>query len=72
MGVLALGVGFATPLATAGVVLHLAGHALAKALGFYTAMPLLQHQPDAAEQPPRGVARASGSTATAFGISLAR
>ena len=48
MGVLALGIGFATPLATAGVVLHLAGHALAKALGFYTAMPLLHHQPDAA------------------------
>ena len=57
MGVLALGIGFATPLATAGVVLHLAGHALAKALGFYTAMPLLHHQPDAAEQPPRGVAQ---------------
>ena len=37
MGVLALGIGFATPLATAGVVLHLAGHALAKALGFYAA-----------------------------------
>jgi hydrogenase-4 component F len=71
MGVLALGIGFATPLAIAGVVLHLAGHALAKALGFYTAMPLLHHQPGAAERPPRGVAHASGATATAFGVSLA-
>ena len=71
MGVLALGIGFATPLATAGVVLHLAGHALAKALGFYTAIPLLHHQPSAAEQPPRGIARASSGTAAAFGVTLA-
>jgi len=71
MGVLALGIGFATPLATAGVLLHLAGHALAKALGFYAAMPLLRHQPDAIEHPPRGVGRASTGTAAAFGVSLA-
>jgi len=71
MGVLALGIGFATPLATAGVVLHLAGHALSKALGFYTAMPLLHYQPDASEHPPRGVARASSGTAAAFGVTLA-
>jgi hydrogenase-4 component F len=70
MGVLALGIGFATPLATAGVVLHLAGHALAKALGFYTAMPLLHHQPDAAERPPRSVANASTGTAAAIGVTL--
>jgi len=70
MGVLALGIGFATPLATAGVVLHLAGHALVKALGFYTAMPLLRHQPDAAEQPPRSVANASTGTAAAIGVTL--
>ena len=70
MGVLALGIGFATPLATAGVLLHFAGHALAKALGFYAAMPLLRHQPDAAEHPPRGVARASVGTAAAIGVSL--
>ena len=71
MGVLALGIGFATPLATAGVVLHLAGHALAKALGFYTAMALLHHRPDAADRPPRGVSRASAGTATAMGVTLA-
>jgi hydrogenase-4 component F len=70
MGVLAVGIGFATPLATAGVVLHLAGHALAKALGFYAAMPLLRHQPDAAQRAARGVAGASPGTAAAMGVSL--
>jgi hydrogenase-4 component F len=70
MGVLALGIGFATPLATAGVVLHVAGHALAKALGFYAAAPLLRHQPDAAEHPARGLATASPGTAAAVGVSL--
>lgn len=70
MGVLALGIGFDTPLATAGVVLHLAGHALAKSLGFYAAMPLLRNQPEAAEHAPRGVARASPGTAAAIGVSL--
>jgi hydrogenase-4 component F len=70
MGVLALGIGFATPLATAGVVLHLAGHALAKALGFYAATPLLRHQPEAAEHPPQGLASASPATAAAVGLSL--
>jgi hydrogenase-4 component F len=70
MGVLALGIGFATPLATAGVVLHLAGHALAKALGFYAALPLLRHQPQSAEQAPRGIARVSAGTAAAVGVSL--
>jgi hydrogenase-4 component F len=70
MGVLALGIGFATPLATAGVVLQLAGHALAKALGFYAAMPLLRHQPAAAERAPLGVAGASAGTAAAMGVSL--
>ncbi len=37
MGVIALGIGFANPLATAGVIIHVAGHALAKSLGFYAA-----------------------------------
>ena len=41
MGVIALGIGFGTPLALAGVAVHIAGHALAKALGFYAATPLL-------------------------------
>ena len=47
MGVIALGIGFATPLALAGVAVHIAGHAVAKALGFYAATPLLAHEPDA-------------------------
>ena len=36
------------PLALAGVAVHVAGHALAKALGFYAATPLLGHEPRAA------------------------
>ncbi|MHB1835044.1 MAG: proton-conducting transporter transmembrane domain-containing protein [Solirubrobacteraceae bacterium] len=70
MGVLALGIGFANPLATAGVVLHLAGHGLAKALGFYAAIPLLGNQPEAAVRAPRGVATASAGTAAALAVSL--
>ena len=70
MGVLALGIGFGHPLAIAGVVLHVAGHALAKALGFYAAVPLLRFQPQAASRPARGVARTSPATASAMGISL--
>ncbi len=71
MGVIALGIGFGTPLAIAGVVLHVAGHALAKALGFYAALPLLRVDPGAAKRAPSGVAGASPSTATAMGVSLA-
>jgi len=68
MGVIALGIGFGTSLAIAGVLLHVAGHALAKALGFYAALPLLRADPSAAKQPLRGVGR--GSTATAIGVAL--
>jgi hydrogenase-4 component F len=70
MGILALGIGFATPLATVGVVIHLAGHALAKSLGFYTAIPLLHHDPSTAHRPPRGLARLNAPVAAAAGISL--
>jgi hydrogenase-4 component F len=70
MGVLALGIGFATPLAAAGVVAHVAGHALAKSLGFYAAAPLLKHVPGADRAPLRGLASASPSSATAVGVSL--
>ena len=44
MGVIALGIGFATPLALTGVAVHIAGHAIAKSLGFYAATPLLGHE----------------------------
>jgi hydrogenase-4 component F len=71
MGVLALGIGFGHSLAIAGVVLHVAGHALAKALGFYAAAPLLTLQPSAATRPPTGLARTSRPLAGAVGLSLA-
>jgi hydrogenase-4 component F len=70
MGILALGIGFGTPLAIAGVVLHVAGHGVAKALGFYTAIPLLRQDPSSADAPPRGVARSNAPTATAMAVSL--
>ena len=56
MGVIALGIGFGTPLAIAGVVLHVAGHALAKSLGFYAALPLLRVDP----RPPSSAAARRG------------
>ena len=56
--IVALGIGFGTPLAIAGVVIHVAGHALAKSLGFYAALPLLRSDPDARRTaPPAGVRR---------------
>ena len=71
MGIIALGIGFGTPLAIAGVVLHVAGHALAKSLGFYAALPLMRVEPKSGTRPPRGVAGESPATATAMGVSLA-
>jgi hydrogenase-4 component F len=70
MGVLALGLAFATPLAMAGVVVHVAGHAVAKALGFYAATPLLSHAPSAASRPATGIGRTSPSLGASLGISL--
>ncbi|UGS35786.1 proton-conducting transporter transmembrane domain-containing protein [Capillimicrobium parvum] len=70
MGVIALGVGFGTPLAIAGVLLHVAGHGLAKSLGFYSALPLLRHDPRASHHAPDGVAATSPATAAAMGVSL--
>ncbi|MBK5232925.1 MAG: hypothetical protein JJE13_08105 [Thermoleophilia bacterium] len=71
MGILAIGIGLATPLATAGVVVHVAGHALAKSLGFYSAGPLLKHVPRSQEHAVSGLAFASPTTASAVGVSLA-
>ena len=70
MGIIGLGIGFGTPLAIAGVVLHVVGHALAKALGFYATLPLLRIQPKAASHAPNAVAAQSPATATAMGVSL--
>src|SRR3954471_21364256 len=57
MGVIALGIGFGTPLALAGVAVHIAAHAVAKAVGFYAATPLVQHEPRATEHAVTGIAR---------------
>jgi hydrogenase-4 component F len=70
MGVLALGFAFATPLAIAGVVVHVSGHAIAKALGFYAATPLLAHVPAATRRPATGIGRTAPALGTSIGISL--
>jgi hydrogenase-4 component F len=70
MGVIALGVGFGTPLALAGVAIHIIGHALAKALGFYAATPLLAHEPRASGHAVGGVARTEPALGVVMGISL--
>ena len=71
MGVIALGIGFGTPLALAGVAVHLAAHAVAKALGFYAATPLLRHRPRGSERAETGLGRSSPRLGASMGISLA-
>jgi hydrogenase-4 component F len=70
MGVIALGIGFGTPLALAGVAVHIVGHALAKALAFYAATPLLGHEPRAAGHAVPGIGRTCASLGSTLGISL--
>lgn len=70
LGVIAIGLGFANPIATAGVLLHVSGHALAKCLGFLSTMPLIARQPAAARLPMRAAGHFSASGATGLGISL--
>jgi hydrogenase-4 component F len=70
MGVIALGIGFGSRLALAGVALHVVGHALAKALGFYASIPLLRLQPRSISRPVRGLARLDPRVAAALAISL--
>jgi hydrogenase-4 component F len=71
MGVIALAIGIQHPLATAGALLHVAGHGIAKALGFSAAVPLLRYQPAAGRRPPRGLAALDRPLAGAVGLSLA-
>ncbi len=71
MGVIALGVGFGTPLALAGVAVHVAAHAVAKALGFYAATPLASHEPRAGEHAVTGLGRTKPALGASMGISLA-
>jgi hydrogenase-4 component F len=70
MGVIALGIGFGTPLALAGVAVHIAAHAVAKAVGFYAATPLLEHEPRATERAVTGIARTYPALGGVMGISL--
>jgi hydrogenase-4 component F len=71
MGVIALGIGFGTPLALAGVAVHIAGHAVAKALGFYAATALVTHERRAGEHPVTGIGRSKPALGATKGISLA-
>jgi hydrogenase-4 component F len=70
MGVIALGIGFGTPLALAGVAVHIAAHAVAKAVGFYAATPLIEHAPRATERAVTGIARTHPALGGVMGISL--
>jgi hydrogenase-4 component F len=70
MGVIALGIGFGTPLALAGVAVHIVGHALAKALAFYAAVPLLEHDSRAAGHSVGGIARTQPALGAVMGVSL--
>ncbi len=70
MGILALGIGFGHPLAIAGVLLHVAGHAVAKTLGFSVATPLLQVQPSARYRHVHGLRRSNPQLANAMSLSV--
>jgi hydrogenase-4 component F len=70
MGVIALGIGFGTPLALAGVAVHIAAHAVAKALGFYAATALVSHERRAGEHAVTGIGRTKPALGVTMGISL--
>ena len=71
MGVIALGIGFGTPLALAGVAVHIAAHAVAKAVGFYAATPLLALDPRGSLRASHGVLRTQTGLGSVLGGSLA-
>jgi hydrogenase-4 component F len=71
MGVIAFAIGVQHPLATAGALVHVLGHAVAKSLGFAAAVPLLRLQPAAGRRPPRGLVALSRPVASAVGLSVA-
>jgi hydrogenase-4 component F len=71
MGVLALGIGLATPLAMAGVAVHIVAHAIAKTLGFCAGTPLLAHDPGAATTPVTGIGRRQPGLAVSIAVSVA-
>jgi len=57
--------------AIAGVVLHLAGHAVSKSLGFYAATPLFDLRPSAHLYRARGLMHENPALATGMSLSLA-
>jgi hydrogenase-4 component F len=59
-----------SPLALAGVAIHLCAHAVAKALGFYAATPLLAHEPRAAGHAVTGIGRSEPELGASMGIAL--
>src|SRR5690606_35447995 len=71
MGVIGIAIEFGGPLAVAGMLLHVCGHALAKSLGFYASIPLIGRHPGSGREPLRGLHAASPPLATAVGLSLA-
>jgi hydrogenase-4 component F len=70
MGVIALGIGFATPLAVAGVAVHIVAHAIAKTLGFAAVTPLLAHEPRAAVHAVTGIGRTQPLLGASLALSL--
>jgi hydrogenase-4 component F len=70
MGVIALGIGFGTPLAIAGVAVHIVAHAIAKTLAFVIVTPLLAHEPRAARYPVTGIGRTSPALGVTTGVAL--
>jgi hydrogenase-4 component F len=70
MGIIALGIGFGTPLALAGVALHIVAHAVAKAMGFYLSTPLLDRYPRAKTRAVSGIGRTDRRLGLGMGVTL--
>lgn len=70
LGIIALGVGFGTPLALAGVALHIVSHAVSKSLGFFSASSLIELDPRASQHFVGGVGRADRVLGCSLGLSL--
>lgn len=70
MGIIAVGITFASPIALVGVVVHVSGHAVAKALGFHASVPLFATQPRAGRHSAVGIASSSPRTFAAMAVSV--
>ena len=58
-----------TARARSASIVHVAGHAIAKSVGFYAAFPLLGVQPSTASHPARGVARSDPRVGASSAVS---